>query len=585
MEGTRQAILNRVIDWVTDPQETNSATKSNTYWFYGSPGIGKTSLAHSICEKLHDQKHLAGACFCQRDNQDLHEPRNILPTLVNKLAGVFPPFRRIVADRLRNDPNLTSTTMKHTLLLDFIQRLPHHPEHALVFVIDALDEIGDHHSRPGILRVLTEIAAQASWLKIMITSRPEVDIQRFFDGPTQPSHLRYDLMTDQEATADLRVFARSQFDLVASEWHLSHPWPEDLLFNKVTSRANGLFIFVKTLVLALENCADPTESLNAILQDSASTGRESLYGLYSSILKVRIVQCYHEFRSMIGVLLTTAQYRPLCEETIAELAGVKPNLVKKWVDGLSSLLYRDEGANGGLRVRHLSISEFVVSDDCPCDYRVNFQDANALLGIACLTTMVRLLRFNICKLEDSRLANADIEDLSSRIKVNISDPLQYSSLYWSNHLCSTPDNGDRHLRGSLEEFFEGLYPLFWIEVLIIMGMVPIGAPSLRRVMSWVKVSTAPTIGLYSNTILICRRMMVRPFLREFKTFAVSSSPSGPPSLSAPHTPIFQLNPSYPHSHLYQPSSAHILLNPFICEEGNCYHGQHHRWNGLDTLVL
>jgi hypothetical protein len=194
---------------------------------------------------------------------------------------------------------------------------------------------------------------------------------------------------------------------------------------------------------------------------------------------------------MIGVLLATSPYRALCDETIAELAGVKPYLVKRWVGALSSLLYRDEAANRGIRVRHLSVYDFFVSDRCDC--RVGIRDADVQLGIACLKTMVTQLRFNICKLEDSRLANADIKDLPSRIQQNISDALQYSCLHWSNHLCFRPD--DHNLRvvlGSLEKFFEGLYALFWIEVLSVMGMVPIGAPSLRRVIFWVRVSTSTT---------------------------------------------------------------------------------------------
>ena len=106
--------------------------------------------------------------------------------------------------------------------------------------------------------------------------------------------------------------------------------------------------------------------------------------------------------------------------------------------------------------------------------------------------MVCQLRFNICELEDSRLANAEIEDLPSRITRNISDCLQYSSLYWSDHLCFTPDNQDRRVWESLKEFFEGLCPLFWIEALSILGMVPIGVPSVRKVISWAKVSPVPT---------------------------------------------------------------------------------------------
>jgi len=491
MDGTRKFCLKKIEDWVANKSENNNILQSNTYWIYGSPGIGKTSLSHSICAGLHDQKKLAGAFFCRRDDPNLSEPRNVLLTLIYNLARIFPPFGSIVGNCLRNDPNLTSESMKDSFFLDLLRTLPHGPNHPLVIVIDAFDECGNIRSRPALLRLLTGAAACAPWLKIIVTSRPEADIQQFFDRLTHSSYLRYDLGTDQEASHDLRTFAQSEFDLVAPQWYLPTPWPEESLMDRIISRAHGLFIFIKTLVRALEHCEDPTEYLKVASEDSAGAGLEALYGLYSSILKSRIVHRQAEFQRMIGVLLTAAPYHALCEETIAELAGVKPTFVKKWVDDLSSLLCRDEGTNGGIRVRHLSISEFLVSDGCPCDYQINPQDANVQLGISCLKTMVCRLRFNICGLEDSRLANADIKDLPSRIIKNIPDCLQYSSLYWSNHLCFAPDNNDRRVWDNLEEFFEGLCPLFWIEVLSILGMVPMGAPSIRSVISWAKVSPLP----------------------------------------------------------------------------------------------
>ena len=378
--------------------------------------------------------------------------------------------------------------MNDSLFLDFIRNLPRHPKHTLVFVIDALDECGDVKKRPVLLKVLTEAASHAPWLKIIVTSRPEDEIQNFFNHLPRSSYSGYDLATDQEAGADLKAFARSQFDDVAQMWRLSTPWPEQALFDGVISQANGLFIFIKTLVLALEQCEDPEETLNAALQDSSGTGLKPLYNLYASILKARRVPSNAEFRQMIGVVLAAAPYRTLCEESIAELAGVRSNLVEKWLSDLSSLLYRDEAANGGIRVRHLSISDFFVSNHY--GYQINFEDVNVELGIACLKTMVKQLRFNICKLEDSRLANADISDLPSRIKEHISDALQYSSLHWSNHLFFTPDNGNGRVWEMLKEFFGGLYGIFWVEVLSIMGRVPIGAPRLRRAISWVKVSSA-----------------------------------------------------------------------------------------------
>jgi hypothetical protein len=513
MEGTRQSILNQVISWVA-----NGPGPSNTYWIYGLPGIGKTSLSHSICKTLNERKQLIGAFFCQRDDTNSSEPRNILPTLIYKLAEIFPTFRRVVAERLRSEPNLTTESMDDTHFLDFILSMPGQPnEHSRAFVIDALDECGNNKSRQGVLKALTDIAARAPWLKIIITSRPEADIERFFRGLTSSSHSSYDLAADQKASDDLRTFARSQFAEVASHWHLPTPWPEESDFNKLIYRANGLFIFIKTLALALEKCEDAEGSLKEVLQGSVGTGLDSLYGLYSSILKA-----YSNigFWRMI-VVITTAQYRPLCEEPIAKLVGVKLNLVKTWVDALSSLLYRDEGASGAIRVRHLSISDFFLSDRCA--YQVNLREAHAQQAIACLETMIKGLRFNICNLEDSRLANARVGDLPSRVKQNVSDPLQYSCLYWSNHLCSSANHDERLLvLGYLKTFFGGLCPLFWVEVLSIMGMVPIGARSVRRLLSWVRVSTSQlATSLQSKLIRIGCRMWIQRFLREFRIFVIS----------------------------------------------------------------
>ena len=492
MGGTRESILNEITAWVT-----NGFGSNNIYWIYGLPGIGKTSLAHSICQTLDERNQLVGSFFCQRDNTNSNEPRSILPTLIYKLAGISPSFRRILAERLRSNQNLTAESMKDTLFLDFILSMPGQPnEHPLTFVIDALDECGNNQSRPDVLKALTDAAALAPWLKIIITSRPEADIERFFNGLAGSSHSSYDLADDRKASDDLRTFAHSQFESVASHWHLPTPWPEEPDFNSVISRANGLFIFIKTLALALKQCADPEESLKETLRGSAGTGSESLYGLYSSILKAH--SNIRGFWRMI-VVITTAQYRPLCKEPLAKLTGVKPNLVETLVDALSSLLYRGEGTNGAIRVRHSSISDFFLSDRC--HYQGDLREAHAQQGIACLETMAKELRFNICRLNDSRLANTDVKDLQSRIEENVSDALLYSSIYWSNHICFSPDSitPDPRALGKLEGFFEGLYPVFWIEVLSIMGMVPIGAPSLRRVITWVSVSTGHSSARRRNS--------------------------------------------------------------------------------------
>jgi hypothetical protein len=131
------------------------------------------------------------------------------------------------------------------------------------------------------------------------------------------SNSRYDLAADEGATGDLRVFAQRRFSWVASKWHLPSFWPEKSLFDGVIFQASGLFIFIETIALALEHCEDPTGFLKAALRDSVGPGSKSLYRLYSSILETRVVHNKDKFRLMTGVLLATALYRPLREETIA----------------------------------------------------------------------------------------------------------------------------------------------------------------------------------------------------------------------------------------------------------------------------
>ena len=507
MRGTRGFFLDQVISWAT--KESSKKEESNTYWIYGLPGIGKTTLAHSICARLHEKNHLAGAFFCQRDHGRLNEAANILPTLIYKLAILFPPFRRLVAGCLRDNPNLVPGSMKPFLLLGLICQLPSPPKRTLVLVIDGFDQCGDSHTRPGILRALIHAAAHAPWLKIIITSRPESDIHHFFDSLIRSSHKRYDLVADHDAPSDLRTFASMRFELVESKRSLSRGWPDSSHFSQVISRAGGLFIFIEAITRALVLCRPPpNEYLRAVLKGLEGTGLISLYGLYSRILKAQIVHSAAEFQRMIRVILLVAPQRPLCDETIAELAAVSLDLVRMWVTDLDPLLYRDNDADGGIRVRHPSVANFFLSDDYHSDYHVDLRDSNVELGITCLEKMIKQLRFNICKLDDSRLANTDVHDLRSRARENISDALQYSSLYWSNHLCFDGDNGDQRVWKSLRKFFEGPYVLFWIEALSVMGMIPICVPSLRRLISTIVKVSSPhsAICLQSKANLIWSRI-------------------------------------------------------------------------------
>jgi hypothetical protein len=154
-----------------------------------------------------------------------------------------------------------------------------------------------------------------------------------------------------------------------------------------------------------------------------------------------------------------------------------------------------EGFVFGIYRSQTSLSAMTV----PSTIRVNPGNANVQLGIACIKTMVCELRFNICGLEDSRLANADIQDLRfPNQKSTFPTACNIVLFIGQTIFVLLPTIMIWRVWDILEGFFEGLCPLFWMEVLSILGMVPMGAPIIQRVISWAKVSLPPTCILSNS---------------------------------------------------------------------------------------
>jgi hypothetical protein len=483
MSGTREALLNTIVEWTTHlrPEDTTAqgSRPDMIYWLYGIPGIGKTSMAHSICAQLHEKGRLGGSFFCQRDDPNLSDPKSVLPTLICQLADTWRPYRKLVADRLRKDPRLNRDSTGYELLSKLIGSLQNHPSHPIALVIDAFDECGDNKSRAQVLKGLFDAVLQTSWLKIIITSRPEQDIEAFFAQlPDGDRYTSYDLATDDKAQKDIRIFAQTRMESVALDCGLPKSW-SDKHIDILVERSGGLFIFIETIWRLMKDDDDPEKILFQAVAKASGDALTDLHKLYSSVIESRIKQNKQSFHSAIGAIIVVSSHRSLPDETIAELVGLEPRLVWTWVNKLNSLLYREGGDRGPIRVRHLSIVDFLTSPNCPSDFRVDIDEANSQVGLGCLKVMIKGLRFNICDIESSFIPNKDVNDLDTRIKENISDGLQYSCMYWANHVYYGPDIKVPDVYDQLDEFTRGYRLLYWMEVLSLLGEVPVGESALR----------------------------------------------------------------------------------------------------------
>ncbi|CAE7135703.1 unnamed protein product [Rhizoctonia solani] len=215
MNGTREAILNRVLTWTQNRENGESIM-----WISGQPGTGKTAIATSLCQRLDSVKALAGSFFCQRGDSNLSTPLKVINSLVCDIAMSCPPYAHEVAKAIRMTPKLHNAHLSirfEGLVKRPLERLKFLAiPMTLVVVIDALDECGNRESRNQLLRLLYEMSRLVPWLKLIFTGRPIGEIQEHFQGHCPRGTIAQ--IQDYDASSDIRAYLEAQLGPVANRY-------------------------------------------------------------------------------------------------------------------------------------------------------------------------------------------------------------------------------------------------------------------------------------------------------------------------------------------------------------------------------
>jgi len=130
---------------------------------------------------------------------------------------------------------------------------------------------------------------------------------------------------------------------------------------------------------------------------------------------------------------------------------------------------------------HSSFRDFLINKEKSGDFCVGLRDAHRQLAHSCLGLLLNDLKFNICNLESSYLANKDVDDLNSRIDKNIPPALLYACRFWDDHLEHIDFETD--LFGKLQTFFKEKF-LFWLEALSLTSDMGLASPALSTLNVW-----------------------------------------------------------------------------------------------------
>ncbi|KIN98787.1 hypothetical protein M404DRAFT_1005115 [Pisolithus tinctorius Marx 270] len=487
LDGTRTEILKDITDWIT----TCDVNAPRILWLHGQAGRGKSAIAHTIASWMEDVG-APGACFCfARDRRAERREEKVLTTIARDLADRDPAFRRALSNVVSNNLALKTTCdvvqQWKRFILEPLSKISGEIVGNVVVIIDALDESGPEKSRKDILGLLksSEAAHLPANFRILLTSRPLPDIARVMrDVPhvkaTSLDDVRWELVEH-----DIRLYVSKELDCLSSIGATE--------VQNVIRKSDGLFEWAR---LACEfirtGRAGETwkECYDDLMALESEEGRTLLDTTYFAILKGSIPQSgkrLERYRSVMQQVVMTVE--PLPMAALNSMREKFPNKQDRYdviliLEFMSPVLGGIVDRVSAVRPLHASFYDFLMDRSRSGVYSIETSDAQHSrdLAFASLQILHDNLQFNICGLESSYLANAEVSDLLKRIKEKIPHHLSYSSRFWGQHLWKTPF--DLQLAGLVRAIVGSEKILFWLEVLSLLGMVGKGVDILSTVATW-----------------------------------------------------------------------------------------------------
>ncbi|PPQ73248.1 hypothetical protein CVT26_015058 [Gymnopilus dilepis] len=494
LPGTRTAVLDEIMAWASS---TDDSTR-RIFWLHGNAGTGKSTIAHTIAHRFQKIGRL-GSCF-SFDRGALAQGRHLklFRTIARDLADIDEEMRKALAGAIYRNLSLANTEdvlrQWKELLLRPAEKFSQCLSGPILIVIDALDESGDPESRSKLLQILAgelpetegHIQRLPGNFRILVTSRPLQDINEHLHGVDHVLAKPMDEIPQASTDTDILTYiGRELFDLNG----LEQPDLELLV-----TKAEGLFewarlacSYIRKGPTAGRTRRERFDLITESRKDESVLLLDSMYTLtLQAIFGERMEPLVQQrFRSVMAQIIETAE--PLSLNSLIALRGKFPDELQKIpveavLEHMGALL---SGVTGFSVVRplHASFVDYLTDESRSRNFFVDLSSIHYDLAFASLGLMQAQLKFNICDLPSSYLANSDVSDLTERIERNISAELSYACRFWTDHLHRAAFAVS--LADSVRAFFGHERLLFWLEVLSLLKKVNTCYAALSRVIEWI----------------------------------------------------------------------------------------------------
>ncbi|KAH8797218.1 hypothetical protein DL96DRAFT_1825358 [Flagelloscypha sp. PMI_526] len=421
----------RVIEW---------KTSGGIFWCHAGMGTGKTILASHVLETLKDlpDECLVAYYYFEFTNPSTLSEEAFFRSIFSQLSYADENTSRLLYENHKNgllQPQLKSLhKVLHELVVAAIC--------SVYIIVDALDEFPPP-GRKYLLESLLELSRLASdGVRVMVTSRDEVDIHEHFSGKVS-----LDFSINKELLRhDIATFVNQQ--LAAKKWQ---SWPThevEKMRNILIDKADGMFRMVSCQMEVLYQTETTEDMEQALATLPATLGDTYLYILNKipSHLRTRA-------RTLLCVL--SAALEPVSVTELSALLAVElgdptdPTNLPTYREGLlfhdpqtivglgKALVRRTRAYSKGwwgesseiLQLSHASVKEYLLRGTCTWCW-LDDQLVNETTARACLALLIHN--------EDPKSTPGDVE-------------IAYARNNWWRHILS---NHSAQLLSQQKKLFE-----------------------------------------------------------------------------------------------------------------------------------
>ena len=264
--NTRQWFFDELSRWFVDEE-------SRVMILTAGPGIGKSVLSAKVSQDYCESKQLAGCHFCDFKSFDSRNPSRILESLASQMCDNVNGFRDKLTEILRR-------THTRDSLWDAFRVLLNEPLHALdrrepmLIVVDALDESKTDDKSEFLELISDKFPDLPKWIKVMITSRPELQVKKKLEH-FNPLEI---LPQDENQQKDLKCFVGGS---------LPHFKVDSIDY--LVRKCEGSFLYAYHMVKELKEMA---AGIEPNLCDYAPRGISGFYEKQFKRLKTGLQQHY-----------------------------------------------------------------------------------------------------------------------------------------------------------------------------------------------------------------------------------------------------------------------------------------------------